>query len=478
MTETQTLSSSDAQDRASGVSACAPDTPVIQVRNLSKMFKLYTEPLDRLKESVHPLRKQYHRKFYALKDVSFDVGHGETVGIVGRNGSGKSTLLKIITGVLTPTQGSCIVRGRVSAILELGTGFNPELSGLENVYFSGILMGYDKEEMDELLDPILSFADIGDFVHQPVKTYSSGMMVRLAFSVQTMVNSQILIVDEALAVGDEAFQRKCYARLEKLRQQGCTLLYVSHAAPSVISLCNHAILLHKGELLLQGRPKFVVTRYQRLAHAPAEELDDVVESIRQGELGIEEAEDAEDVNKVRDDAGQDETGNTCRETNRDRFDPNQKPKSTVCYEPQGAEITDVRITSQGNETANVLRRGEVYVYRYRVRFSQDCQKVRFAMLLKNHQGFPLGGAASHASTQGVQEIKQGAVYDVRFAFRCNLAGGVYFLNAGVEGFSGDKTPTYLHRIMDAAMFRVEEEPSSLLTGIVDFEFAPEYVEVE
>ena len=464
------------------------DDVVIRVRDLCKFFKLYNAPVDRLKESMHPLRKQYHQKFHALKNVSFDIRRGETVGIVGRNGSGKSTLLKIITGVLTPSSGTCEVNGRVSAILELGSGFNPELSGLENVYFSGMLMGYSKQEMDNLLDPILEFADIGTFIHQPVKTYSSGMMVRLAFSVQTMVDAQILIVDEALAVGDEAFQRKCFARLEKLRQQGCTLLYVSHTAPTVIALCNHAMLLHKGELLLQGSPKFVVTRYQRIAHAPTEELEQLVASLKaEGGRDLESDENkAPEENNVAVDAPVEEPAATPAagevgdapsvapdndaEYGQARFDPYLLPKSTVNYAPQGAEIMDVHIiTPQGN-MVNILQRGHTYIYRYRVRFETECENVRFAMLLKNNQGFPLGGCLSHPKTQGLECLRQGEIYNVRFSFRCLLAAGTYFCNAGVEGQAGGKTPTYLHRIMDAAMFRVEEAPGTTLTATVDFSF--------
>ncbi|HPH04166.1 MAG TPA: ABC transporter ATP-binding protein, partial [Spirochaetota bacterium] len=186
----------------------------ISVEHVSKVYRLYDKPVDRLKESLHPLRKKYHRDFHALDDVSFEVKKGETVGIIGQNGSGKSTLLKIITGVLTPSCGQVRVNGRVSALLELGTGFNPELTGIENVYFSGTVMGYTREEMDVRLDEILAFADIGEFVRQPVKTYSSGMFVRLAFAVAIKSNPEIMIVDEALAVGDMNFQAKCMTALD------------------------------------------------------------------------------------------------------------------------------------------------------------------------------------------------------------------------------------------------------------------------
>jgi lipopolysaccharide transport system ATP-binding protein len=233
----------------------------IKVTSLSKVYKLYNNPVDRLKESIHPFRKKYSRDFFALKDLSFEVEKGSTVGIIGKNGSGKSTLLKILTGVLTQTTGVVSIQGKVSALLELGTGFNPEMTGIENIYFSGTIMGYSKQEMDEKIDDILTFADIGDFVHQPVKIYSSGMFVRLAFSIATAINPEILIVDEALAVGDVFFQAKCTQRMKKMVDKGITLLFVSHDSGSVKSLCKKCMLLNFGELLDYDTSDKVVEKY-------------------------------------------------------------------------------------------------------------------------------------------------------------------------------------------------------------------------
>ena len=467
-------------------SAAAPEIrdnePVISVRDLSKVFKLYRHPMDRLKESIHPLRKSYHQKFFALRDVNFQVGRGETLGIVGRNGSGKSTLLKIISGVLTPTSGECRVQGRVSAILELGTGFNPELSGLENVFFSGTLMGYAREEMERLLDPILAFADIGEFVHQPVKTYSSGMLVRLAFAVQTMVQSQIVIIDEALAVGDEAFQRKCLARLEKLRQDGCTLLFVSHSSHSVVALCSRALLLHKGHLLTQGPPKFVLSRYERLAHAAAEDMPGIAaEILAEGPAGAEEPEPpacSPEPGGTPPQAWDPELAATAGGApdsphwGQARFEPGLVPSSTLAYPVKGAEITDVRITTPQGAQVNILQHGEAYSYEYRVRFLADCEQVRFAMLFKIGQGVPLGGCLSHPRSDCLAFVPQGAEYLVRFGFRCLFVQGTYFCNAGVLGTTQGADNEYLHRIMDAAMFRVEQPADALTTPYVDFDFTP------
>jgi ABC-type polysaccharide/polyol phosphate transport system ATPase subunit len=233
----------------------------IRVENISKIYKLYNSPQDRLKESIHPFHKRYSRDFYALNNVSLEVKKGETVGIIGRNGSGKSTLLKIITGVLTPTYGNVTVNGRISALLELGSGFNPELSGIDNVYFSGTLNGFSQKEMDEKIDDILAFADIGDFVYQPVKSYSSGMFVRLAFAVAINVQPDIFIVDEALSVGDAQFQKKCLNAFYKLRDSGCSILFVSHESYAVRNICQRALYLKNGEKVLFGASAEVVDKY-------------------------------------------------------------------------------------------------------------------------------------------------------------------------------------------------------------------------
>lgn len=233
----------------------------IDIQNLTKTYHLYNSNKDRLKEALHPLRRKYHHDFYALKDISFSINKGETVGIVGKNGSGKSTLLKIITGVLTPTSGTVTVNGKVSALLELGAGFNPELSGIDNIYFNGTLMGYSRAEMDAKLEDIMAFADIGEFVHQPVKSYSSGMFVRLAFSVATVVDPAILIVDEALSVGDVFFQQKCYMRLKELKESGVTIVFVTHNVGDVVQFCSRGILLNNNELGYIGDSSETVKRY-------------------------------------------------------------------------------------------------------------------------------------------------------------------------------------------------------------------------
>lgn len=233
----------------------------VHIEHVSKIYKLYDNHIDRLKESLHPLRKVYHRDFFALRDVSLTVKRGESIGIIGRNGSGKSTLLKILTGVLTPSAGQVRATGRISALLELGSGFNPELTGIENVYFNGTINGFSREQMQTKLDEILSFADIGDFVHQPVKTYSSGMFVRLAFAVAITIDPEILIVDEALAVGDIMFAQKCYRKIREFKESNKTIIMVTHDTGAIVNFCTKAVWLKDGEIFQQGSPDEVVKHF-------------------------------------------------------------------------------------------------------------------------------------------------------------------------------------------------------------------------
>ncbi len=224
----------------------------ISVREVTKVYRLYERPIDRLKESLSLTKKKLHKDFFALDKLSFEVKKGETVGIIGTNGSGKSTILKIITGVLTPTTGTVEVDGNISALLELGAGFNSDYTGMENIYMNGTMMGFSREQMDEKIPDILEFADIGDFVYQPVKTYSSGMFVRLAFALAINVEPEILIVDEALSVGDVFFQSKCYARMEQMMKNGTTILMVSHDMGSIIKYCDKVVLLNRGKFVAEG----------------------------------------------------------------------------------------------------------------------------------------------------------------------------------------------------------------------------------
>lgn len=233
----------------------------ISVKNLTKVYHLYDKPQDRLKEALNPFKKSYHHDFYAIKDVSFEIKKGETVGIIGKNGAGKSTLLKMITGVLIPTSGNIEVNGKIASLLELGTGFNPEMSGLENIYLNGTLMGFTKEEIDDKVDTILEFADIGEFIYQPVKMYSSGMFARLAFSVAINVEPDVFIIDEVLSVGDMRFQQKSLRRMQEMQSQGITILFVGHDMGAINSFCSKIIWINNGTVFKEGDTQSLSKEY-------------------------------------------------------------------------------------------------------------------------------------------------------------------------------------------------------------------------
>ena len=448
----------------------------IRVEGLSKRYEIYAQPIDRLKQmtlpriqrAAHRPARTYFKEFWALRDVSFDVRKGETVGIVGRNGSGKSTLLQMICGTLHPTAGQISVSGRIAALLELGAGFNPEFTGRENVYLNAAVIGLTRQEIDARFDDIAAFADIGDFMDQPVKTFSSGMYVRLAFAVAINVDPEILVVDEALAVGDEAFQRKCFARLNQIRESGANILFVSHSAGTVIELCDRAILLDGGELLAQGTPKFIVSRYHKMLYAPASNAASIRERIRsEARLQIDSADASELV----------ETPAASKtrpvHVEEEYLDEGLVPKSTVRYEQRGAAIEHPHIETLQGDRVNVLRTGREYVYTYRVRFTRSAIGVRFGMLIKTITGLELGGAATAPNAKSDLIVMPGQEFTVRFRFRALLAPGVYFLNAGVVASHPDGD-IYLDRLTDAMMLRIMPDEDRLATGVVDFHIEPEF----
>lgn len=446
----------------------------IQVQGLSKRYEIYAQSSDRLKQMVMPraqrwLRqpeRSYFREFWALRDINFNVRRGETVGIVGRNGSGKSTLLQIICGTLTPTAGHVGVHGRVAALLELGSGFNPEFTGRENVYLNAAVLGLRREEIDARFDDIAAFAGIGEFIEQQVKTYSSGMYVRLAFAVAINSDPEILVVDEALSVGDEAFQRKCFSRINKIRENGATVLFVSHSAGTVVELCDRAILLDGGELLASGAPKFVVSRYHKMLYVPESRADSVRDAIRQEhKLGFENSVVADNVI--------DEVP-VAEPADEAYLDEGLVPTSTLRYEHRGATLAALHIETVRGERVNVLTPGAEYVYVYTVSFQADAFGVRFGMLIKTVTGLGLGGASTATDAGGGLAVVAGEEFEVRFRFSAMLEPGVYFLNAGVTA-AGPEGEIYLDRLIDGLMFRVMPDGNRLATGLIDFHVAPHFV---
>lgn len=448
---------------------------VISVKKLSKSYRLYDRPQDRLKQGLFRGSKQYYREFWALRDITFEVRKGETIGIIGRNGSGKSTLLQIIAGTLRPTAGEVQVNGRVAALLELGSGFNPEFTGRENVYLNGAIFGLSRQEMDKRFDTIAAFAEVGDFIDQPLKTYSSGMAVRLAFAVQVMIPKDVLIVDEALAVGDELFQRKCYAKIEEFKKQGGTILFVSHSGAAIVELCDRAILMDAGECLLIGSSKKVVNLYQKLIYAPASKKEEIRREITEISKAILHNQDEKELGQV-EKSTRDRGMNWSQES---MFDPNLVPKESLRYENRGAEIFDPEILTLGGRKVNVLITGEKYIWRYYVKFSNFFQGVRFGMLIKTASGLELGGAVSALPGQGLSFVEPGTIFKVEFSFIPRLNTGVYFLNAGVLGLSGNgEGEIFLDRAVDVGAFRVLSNEDSLITVIVDFSVTSKIVKVD
>lgn len=433
----------------------------IVVSGLNKCFHIYDAPRDRLLQMLSRGRKQYYREFWALKDISFSVFKGETVGIVGRNGSGKSTLLQMICGTLNPTAGVITTHGRIAALLELGSGFNPEFTGRENVYMNAAVLGLSRMEAEARFAEIEAFAEIGDFIDQPVKTYSSGMMVRLAFAVAINVDAQVLIIDEALSVGDELFQRKCYGRIEALKKKGSTILFVSHSGSAVIEFCDRALLLDGGELLTIGTPKHIISKYQRLMYAPADRRAAIRDELRVAgdPAAVETAHETVAL-----------PAPESREVHAEElefFDPHLTPQSTVLYESNGALIESPAIYTKEGKQANCLVRGRSYYYRYKVSFSRNVTNVRFGMMIKTTSGYELGGAASMPSGQGILHVKAGQEIEVEFRFDCTINPGTYFFNAGVTGAHGDEE-TFLHRILDVYLFKVMPCDDNTATGVIDF----------
>lgn len=454
------------------------DEIAIRVQNLSKCYQLYAQPQDRLKQSILPrfqrwtgrTPKNYFREFWALRDVTFEVKKGETMGIIGRNGSGKSTLLQIICGTLSPTVGNVQTNGRIAALLELGSGFNPEFTGCENVYMNGAILGLSQQEIKARFDDIAAFADIGQFIEQPVKTYSSGMVIRLAFAVAINVDPEILIVDEALSVGDELFQRKCFSRIEAIKNEGATILFVSHSGHTIVELCDYAVLLDSGEKLSMGPPKQIVGKYQKLIYAPQDKRNAIRENIRESSGGWQRLESPGASQVV---SQPSEIKHGAENELEEFFDPNLKPQSTVIYESQGAYIESPEILTLSGEKVNCLKRSKSYRYRYKVRFDQESTQVRFGMLIKTISGLELGGAVSSSCVaQSIPYLAQGAIVRVEFRFTCNLNPGSYFLNAGVMGINGEEE-IYLHRVLDLCVFKVMPLTDNTATGIIDFSCVPE-----
>lgn len=399
------------------------ESAAIKVSHVSKVYKLYSSSVDRLLEAMHPFGKRYHGKFYALHDVSFTVPKGETLGIVGANGAGKSTLLKIITGVAAASEGHVQVNGKVSALLELGAGFNPEMTGLENVYLNGLLNGLSKREIDQQLDAILAFANIGSFIHQPVRVYSSGMFVRLAFAAAITVDPDILIVDEALAVGDIHFQHKCYSKFLDFKNSSKTVIFVSHNLELVNKYCTSAIYIHNGELVAQGSPQYITGLHIESQHS--ERRDAAAPQI------AESADSRKPEGLVENFLTSKPDMDLC--PTRVSYNPDCTRHGTL-----EAEVRDAVLASAHQFDTNVFEHGEEITLSIKVVFHRPAQDVHFGFALYSLDGVLVYGSQSlWLSAENVVNVEEPeSVYLVRFTIRQLLNSGDYFVNLGcgcVEG---------------------------------------------
>lgn len=476
----------------------------IRIRNLSKAYRIYERPEDRLIQMATLGRVRRFTEFPALTDISLDIRRGETVGIVGRNGCGKSTLLQIICGILQPTSGTVDVKGRIAALLELGAGFNGEFTGRENVYMNGAILGFSRDEMDARFEQIAAFAGIGDFIERPVKTYSSGMFVRLAFAVATAVEPDILVVDEALAVGDEAFQRKCFARIEAIKERGGTVLFVSHAASMIVQLCDRAVLLDGGEKILEGQPKRVTAQYQRLIYASGEAALAVRRSILSlaastyaatGELPSNErarsggqAEDARslafdnavtpisgeklvpapldpDTIRISSDRALVDADATIK-FDEISFDPNLASQTLINIDSKGARITGQRIVASDGSKVNILRIGRSYTFEFSVEILDDIECIGFEVLFKTVQGMVIsGGSTVGIPSARLSKLAGGTGVIISVKFDCLLNPGFYLASCGVWGeWRGEAS--WQHKIIEGLAFRVEAVPNLSSIGIV------------
>jgi teichoic acid transport system ATP-binding protein len=394
----------------------------IAVDHISKVYKLYDKPMDRMVEALGLTKKKKYREHFALSDVSFQVKKGECVGIIGTNGSGKSTILKIITGVLNPTGGTLTVNGRIQALLELGAGFNMEYTGIENIYLNGTMNGFTEQEIESRMQDILDFADIGEFIHQPVKTYSSGMFVRLAFSVAINIDPEILIVDEALSVGDVFFQAKCYHKFEEFKKMGKTIIFVSHDLSSVSKYCDRVVLLNQGVKLGEGSPKEMIDDYKRVLvgqyELPESKSESSLLNDEQIQVAVQKKAAKQDTSKL------------------------------LEYGTKEAVIEQFYMTDdRGTESKSIIK-GSEFTIHMKVRFMADLPAPIFAFSIKTVKGTEITGTNTMFEKAFLEPVKAGAVKNITFTQKMSLQGGEYLLSFGVTGYDGNDFQVY-HRLYDA-----------------------------
>lgn len=430
----------------------------IEVNNITKQYKLYDKNSDRLKEALGLSRtKKYHEKL-ALNKIDLTVYRGETVGIIGTNGSGKSTLLKIITGVLNPTSGNVVVNGHISALLELGAGFNMEYNGIDNIFLNGMMIGFSEEEIKRRMNAILDFADIGEYVYQPVKTYSSGMFVRLAFALAINIDPEILIVDEALSVGDVFFQAKCYHKFEEFKKQGKTILFVSHDLSSISKYCDRAVLINQGVKLGEGTPKEMIDIYKQVL---------VGQYVPQDKGGVNLLEDEEirKLAKEDSDAADAKIGTPMAKAGghkaaSSQTDMTAKNPNLLEYGDGTAKIIDYFVTDDTKRRISAIQKGSVCSIHMKVEFTKDIEAPIFAFTIKNILGIEITGTNTMFEKSFLEPVKKGEKKEITFTQKMDLQGGEYLISFGVTGYEKESFTVY-HRLYDAVNITVISDKNTV-----------------
>lgn len=402
----------------------------IRVEHISKVYKLYTGRTDRLRDALHLTRKKRYAEYHALADVNFQVKKGETVGLIGTNGAGKSTLLKLITGVLTPSSGQIEVNGKISALLELGAGFNHEYTGIENIYFNGTLLGYTKEQMEERVPKIIEFAGIGDYIYQPVKSYSSGMFARLAFAMAINVEPDILIVDEALSVGDIYFQSRCFKKMDEIKQGGSTILLVTHDMSSVVKYCDKVVLLNHGKVINQGNPKEMVDIYKKIL---VNQYDENEEESMETNIQVKE------------------------ESWMSQMSVNDE---NVLYGSGKAKIVDFGFFDENGQITGMILKKSMFSIKMKVEFFEDIEYPVFAYTIKDARGTEITGTNTMFEKLDFPLAKEGEVYVVTFQQKALLQGGDYLMSFGCTGYE-DGVFTVYDRLYDVASLTVVSEQNTV-----------------
>lgn len=463
---------------------------VIRLQGVSKMYKLFNSKVDRMKEALHPLQKKYHKPFYALKDINLEVKRGEILGIVGVNGSGKSTLLKIISGIIPATKGKVNVKGRIIPLLELGSGFNPEFTGLENIYFYNSIHGYTRKQTNAILDEILDFAEIGEFIHQPLKTYSSGMKARLAFAVSVNIDPDILILDEVLSVGDELFRRKCFAKMEYFFKGNKTILFVSHNINNINELCTRAIMLDQAECIISGPTKPITGYYQNYLFTKKEDKQEfrkiIIEENRKQNFEITTNQNliCSDENKIITPIQKNKINEKSispskvelfdNTTNRidtkilnHNYIPGLEPKTTKYIRNKKIDFYNLLIKTIEGLKVNVLQLNEKYIIQYNYKFYETVYNVFFAYSIKNEKGLIIVNDNTRNNT--IDSIKAGSTIQVEWLLECKIMPNIYYLTIG----TGDQEANEVFiQVEDATAFKVVSPERLTYSGIVDLHQLP------